>query len=360
MHNDSLHVVSAVLDADVKVVAGGLFVVSLVVVGVSVLGCIGVHLENRCIIALYMGLLIAIIFGELFITFLLLLKRSQIKMFLTESVDAIISMYGVNETQSTWTLLDRVQRSAKCCGRQNSSDWRTNQLIQRQNISDVYPCSCFNESCPVFPSDEMYQFGNGTQIYTTGCEEKLNDWFEKNLLVIVGIDLALLIIQILQFILGLHIFRIIVPRIKNKQPENLLGEIEENPALSSDPQQNDLEYHQAYTHTQTHEQPMHSAYNLEPPEQSYYQDTEHQHEYNSPGQRYDSNGRHIYQQHRGPERSHHVCNQKPEDRYARPLAGAGYDQLQKQQYQDDHDLQHRQSYNGNYNQGYTHDDYIRY
>lgn len=52
MHNHSLCVVSDLLEPDVKVVAGGLFVIGLVVVGVSMLGCIGVHLENRCFIAL--------------------------------------------------------------------------------------------------------------------------------------------------------------------------------------------------------------------------------------------------------------------------------------------------------------------
>lgn len=30
---------------------------------------------------------------------------------MTESVDAIISMYGVNSMQATWSLLDSVQQS---------------------------------------------------------------------------------------------------------------------------------------------------------------------------------------------------------------------------------------------------------
>lgn len=40
------------IESDVKVAAGGLFVIGLLVVGVSVLGCIGVHIENRCFIAI--------------------------------------------------------------------------------------------------------------------------------------------------------------------------------------------------------------------------------------------------------------------------------------------------------------------
>ncbi|KAK3517818.1 hypothetical protein QTP70_018971 [Hemibagrus guttatus] len=349
-------------ETDLEVAAGGLFVIGLVVVGVSMLGCIGVHLENKCFIAVYMGFLIAIIFGELFITFLLLLKQSHIEKFLTDSVDAIISMYGVNATQSTWSLLDRVQQSAKCCGRQNASDWETNKFIQLQNTSDLYPCSCFNESCPVFLADEMYQFGNGTHIYTMGCEEKLKDWFEKNVFVIVGMSLALLFIQILQFILGLSICRNIVPKIRHKQPENLLDEMDENPASRSEPQQNDVDYHQDYRH-----QPMHNVYNQG---QGEYQDPgpqpQHRHDIHAyePRQKdeYDDVGQtsQMYQHHRGPVHNRYVYNQRPEDGSTEQYNDATYDRFQEQQYRYERDLQHRQSYNGNYNRGYDHDDGITY
>ncbi|XP_058273662.1 CD82 antigen [Hemibagrus wyckioides] len=354
-------------ETDLKVAAGGLFVIGLVVVGVSMLGCIGVHLENRCFIAIYMGFLIAIIFGELFITFLLLLKQSHIEKVLTTSVDAIISMYGVNATQSTWSLLDRVQQSAKCCGRQNASDWETNQFIQLQNTTDIYPCSCFNGSCPVVLAYEIYQFGNGTQIYTTGCEEKLKDWFEQNVFVIVGMSLALLFIQVLQFILGLSICRNIVPKIRNKQPENLLDEMGENPASSSEPQQNDLDYRQDYTH-----QPMHDVYNQG---QGYRQDPDPQpqhlpdihaydprrnNEYDDVRQSHDQYESQKYQHHRGPVQNRYIYNQRPVDGSTQQYNDASYDQFQEQQYGYERDLQHRQSYRANYNRGYDHDDDITY
>ncbi|KAK3544139.1 hypothetical protein QTP86_002972 [Hemibagrus guttatus] len=255
---------------------------------------------------MYMGFLIAIIFGELFITFLLLLKQSHIEKFLTDSVDAIISMYGVNATQSTWSLLDRVQQS--------------------------------------------------------GCEEKLKDWFEKNVFVIVGMSLALLFIQILQFILGLSICRNIVPKIRHKQPENLLDEMDENPASRSEPQQNDVDYHQDYRH-----QPMHNVYNQG---QGEYQDPgpqpQHRHDIHAyePRQKdeYDDVGQtsQMYQHHRGPVHNRYVYNQRPEDGSTEQYNDATYDRFQEQQYRYERDLQHRQSYNGNYNRGYDHDDGITY
>ncbi|XP_017350380.1 tetraspanin-19 [Ictalurus punctatus] len=351
---DTSNVITVVSnETDVKVVAGGLFIIGLVVVGVSMLGCIGVHLENRCFIAFYMGLLIAIIFGELFISFLLLMKKNQIEKFLTGRVDAIISMYGVNDTQTTGSLLDNVQQSVKCCGRQNASDWETNKFIQVQNTADIYPCSCFNGSCPVILVNEM--FGNGTHIYAMGCEEKLKDWFEKNIFVIVGMDLALVIIEILQFILGFLLFRNIGSKIKAHH-ENLLNATEEIPASSSDLHQNNLESYQSS------DQQLHDAYNQEHTGPSYdqYHDPQHQpnnhtydqrqnNEYNDAGQSFDQYESQLYQQHHGPDLSHHI--------YKEQHADARYDQYQEQHYQYDHDLHHRQSYNGNYNQSYVHDDY---
>lgn len=37
----------------------------------------------------------------------------QIETFLIESVDTIISMYGVNGTQTTWSLLDSMQQTVR-------------------------------------------------------------------------------------------------------------------------------------------------------------------------------------------------------------------------------------------------------
>ena len=44
--------VAGLTEEDIKVVAGGLFIIGLVVLGVSMLGCFGVYLENRGLMAL--------------------------------------------------------------------------------------------------------------------------------------------------------------------------------------------------------------------------------------------------------------------------------------------------------------------
>ncbi|XP_072530030.1 tetraspanin-19 [Salminus brasiliensis] len=347
-------------DGDIRVVAGGLFLIGLVVVGVSVLGCIGVCLENRCFIAFYMGMLIAIVCGQLFIIILLLLKRNRIEVVLIESIDAIITEYGGNNSETTWRLLDSMQQSAKCCGRKDASDWKTNKLIQTLNTSDVYPCSCFNVSCPVFLPSKMYPLGNGSDIYTTGCGVKLKEWSETNIFVILGMDLGLLAIQTLQFTLGVYIYRTIGLKIKNRHPKNLLNATEETPDL----QQSNQEYYQPANHT--FDQQLPGDYDQEYARQGYqYEDQHYQHYHDlqdnsdlfdqqhyeayapeDSGQVYDQYQHHHYD----PEPSSHSYDYKHDHASDPKHISQSYDQS-PDQYNTD------QAYpqTGNYNQGYVHD-----
>ncbi|XP_059360937.1 tetraspanin-19-like isoform X2 [Carassius carassius] len=228
---------------EVKEVAGGLFFIGLVVVIVSLLGCAGAYFESRCFIIFYMCFLIVIILGQLFTTIVLLIRREKIEQFLKDNVDEIIRQYGGNETQTSWKLLDSVQTSGQCCGRLNSNEWRNNTVIESLGGTDIYPCSCFNATCPVILAG-THSFGNGSDIYKTVCEKVLVDWLEMNIIVIFGMDVGLLLIQILQFIFGIQTFICIGRKTRELHPNNLLNDTEENPAAQPEHQQYSMENHQ--------------------------------------------------------------------------------------------------------------------
>ncbi|XP_016302982.1 CD82 antigen [Sinocyclocheilus anshuiensis] len=290
---------------EVKVVAGGLFFIGLVVVFVSLLGCAGAYFESRCFIIFYMCFLIVIILGQLFITFVLLIRRDKIEQFLRDNVDEIIREYGGNETQTSWKLLDSVQTSAQCCGRLTSNEWRNNTFIESWGETDIYPCSCFNGTCPVILPG-THSFGNGSDIYETGCEKVLVDWLEMNIIVIFGMDVGLLLIQILQFIFGVQTFKCIGRKTRELHPNNLLNAMEENPAAQPEPQQYSMENQQF--DTQTYDPQMDNGY--------YHH-----------GGYVDGN----YDQCNNPE---------------------FYEPDNRQMYNSHHNLQYQQSYNGSYDQGY--------
>ncbi|KAK7129749.1 hypothetical protein R3I93_019407 [Phoxinus phoxinus] len=294
-------------EQDVKLVAGGLFFIGLVVVGVSLLGCAGAYFESRCFIIFYLCFLIVIILGQIFITSVLLIQRQKIGQYLRESVDGIIRQYGVNETQTSWKLLDSVQTAAKCCGRLTSNEWRNNTVIGSLEGADIYPCSCFNGTCPVI-LDGPHSFGNGSDIYEKGCEKVLGDWLEMNINVILGMEVGLLLIQILQFIFGIQTYKCI-GRKRILHPNNLLNAMEESPAA----------------------EPEHQQYSAE----------NHQFEIQTPDPQMDSGNY--------PHRTYADENY---DQYNNPVL---YEQGNSQMYNTSpHNLQHQQSYNGSYDQGNMH------
>ncbi|ROL52585.1 hypothetical protein DPX16_7321 [Anabarilius grahami] len=194
---------------------------------------------------------------------------------------------------------------AECCGRLTSDEWRNNTVIASLGGTDIYPCSCFNGACPVIPAG-THSFGNGSDIYKMGCKTVLVDWLETNIIVILGMDAGLLLIQILQFIFGIQIYKCIGRKTRELHP-NLLNPMEENPPANTEHQQYSAENHQF--EIQTYNNPQMDSDN------------------------YPHSADENYDQYNNPE---------------------FYKQDNSQMYNSPHVLQHQQSYSGSYDQGYIH------
>ncbi|XP_077950383.1 leukocyte antigen CD37 [Gasterosteus aculeatus] len=200
---------------ELRVVGAGLMLIGLVVLAVSIVGIVGAIKEVRVLLLVYMGLLIALVLGQLFIALLLLINRNTIEQSLDQTVDQIIVSYrGHNRTD---TLMDRIQRYGSCCGRNGPSDWRLNSFLQSLNLTnrDLLPCSCFNSSRPTADSpwcSELQNltrpvYGEGGGSYEQGCRQKLIDWLQENMLTVVAMDTALMLIQVVQFVISVYLYR---------------------------------------------------------------------------------------------------------------------------------------------------------
>uniref|UniRef100_A0A3P8U4X2 Uncharacterized protein n=1 Tax=Amphiprion percula TaxID=161767 RepID=A0A3P8U4X2_AMPPE len=201
---------------ELRVVAAGLLLIGGVVVAVSVIGCVGANNQNRLLLLVYIGFLIVLVLGQMFVTLLLILNREKIEQSLTTAVDQVIFEYG-NSSNHVDTLLDNVQHYGNCCGMRGSSDWLKNSYIQSLNLSspDVLPCSCFISYPAGFSSpwcSELLNFteplfGRGNGTFSEGCSQKLTDWLQENAVTIIVIDFSLILIQILQFAVVVHLYR---------------------------------------------------------------------------------------------------------------------------------------------------------
>lgn len=200
---------------ELRTVGAGLLLIGGVVMVVSIVGCLGAYSENRFLLLVYMIVIIVLILGQLFVTLLLLISRGKIAESLENVVNQIIRVYPDAENNQA-KLLDNVQHYAKCCGLTGPSDWLHNSFINSTlNVtSDVLPCSCFdsyrsgNSSwCSGLMNITDLPIGYGKNSYTVGCKTKLSDWLTDNGLTIIGMDISLIFVQILQFIIAVYLYR---------------------------------------------------------------------------------------------------------------------------------------------------------
>ncbi|XP_078143166.1 CD82 antigen [Centroberyx gerrardi] len=229
---DKGNLLSALSSEELRTVAAGLLVIGAVVVAVSAVGCLGAQGENRFFLLMYMAFLIVLVLGQLFVTLVLLIHRGKVSLFLTRAVGCgqiedgvaaavqqIISSYG-GSSGAQDRLLDNVQRYGECCGMAGPGDWLENSFIQEVNLTNptVLPCSCFNSSwCPELPGFNTSLFGRGNDSYEEGCEKKISDWLEENALTIVGMDVSLMLIQVVQFVVVVYLYQAVGRKVRPDQ-----------------------------------------------------------------------------------------------------------------------------------------------
>ncbi|KAK2845210.1 hypothetical protein Q5P01_011869 [Channa striata] len=209
-HGNFLTIVTSV---ELRTVALGILVIGGVVIAVSVIGCVGAEGEHRFLLLIYLAFLVILVLGQLFITLLLLINRNKIEQGLDEAVDQVIFQYGRNSVD---TLMDNMQRYGECCGRTGLADWLKNSYVRTLNLTnpDVLPCSCFSSARPSFNSSWCSEllnftgplFGHGNKVYDQGCKQKLSVWLQENSLTVVGMDVGLILIQVVQFVVTIYLY----------------------------------------------------------------------------------------------------------------------------------------------------------
>ncbi|XP_028327578.1 leukocyte antigen CD37 isoform X1 [Gouania willdenowi] len=238
---------------ELRVVVFGLLLTGVVVITVSVLGCVGVNRESRFMLLVYAGFLIVLVLGQLFITLLLLINRGKLSRSLEEAVDQTISEYGGISAHST--LMDDVQLYGHCCGLTGPADWLENSFIQTLNMtnSTILPCSCFqwfrqsgdSPWCSEGRSLTPPLIGMGNQTFLQGCSQVLGDWLQENIVTVVAMDFSLVFIQLFQFIITVYLYQTFA----RKEASEKLTEPNDHDNLCHSTNEEEDYREQRYTHT---------------------------------------------------------------------------------------------------------------
>lgn len=200
---------------ELRLVALALLVIGVVVAALSVVGCVGASCENRSLLMLYMGFLIILLLGQLYVILLMLINSDKIQRNLEEAVYESIVQYGDGDVGDR--LVDNMQHYGSCCGLDSPADWlRNSDITNLTSVAavDVLPCSCFRSyrsvnspwcSEQLDVTEPLFGQGNGT--FQQGCKKQLSDWLKENSLTIVGMAVGLILIQALQFVVAVFLYR---------------------------------------------------------------------------------------------------------------------------------------------------------
>ncbi|XP_059920370.1 leukocyte surface antigen CD53-like [Gadus macrocephalus] len=181
---------NSLLDSMQFLTAANLLLVSgIIVTCVSFLGFIGALKENRCFLLTFFILLLILMLVELTVACLLLTYGSEIDTLLEKELNTgLQNEKKMNSTKtdlkSDWNL---VQKTFRCCGVNNSSDWGV----------QVPQSCCKNDPCLPSPKDPFYE---------QGCLRALQTWFENNFLITGIAVIVLCVVEVLGMCIAMTLF----------------------------------------------------------------------------------------------------------------------------------------------------------
>jgi len=192
--------VLAVYSGTYTVLVWVILVTSIIIVFATVIGCCGISRESHGLMFLYTALCALVVLAQLSGGIAAYVYRNEIKNELVSGLNKTIEQeYGLNN--ATTTAVDLLQTRLECCGADSFEDWATTQWVSRGiNLSNKVPDSCcktVSRHCGVrdHPSN----------IYYTGCGERLSSLAANHLLLIGSAAVAIALVQIFGLIIALKL-----------------------------------------------------------------------------------------------------------------------------------------------------------
>ncbi|XP_056453903.1 LOW QUALITY PROTEIN: CD82 antigen-like [Gadus chalcogrammus] len=202
-------------------------VASYILIGVGALtmsmgffGCIGAVYEIRCLLGLYFTCLLLILIAQVTAGVLVYYQQEQLKTELSNIINGMLVNYtGQNKTtDQTW---DYIQRTMQCCGWNGPGNWSEN-LVIKNSTGSMYSCSCRNETQPgtsVAESGLCDSLSAKLPVFETGCESSVEGWLHDNMGVILGICVAVAVVELLGMILSMCLCKSVVVEDYSKVPK---------------------------------------------------------------------------------------------------------------------------------------------
>lgn len=180
---------------------------------VGFLGCCGAIRESQCMLGMYFVLLLVIFAAELTGGVWAYLHKSEMKSYINSHVKALIQeQYGKDSEPLALKTVDAMQRDLKCCGIDGPGDWANHKTFMGISEIGIYtvPRSCCTSQDPTL-CDALRKIalvGSLTAqifsgIHTKGCSQRLQEFVEEHLTVVIGVAIGMAVAQLLALIFSI-------------------------------------------------------------------------------------------------------------------------------------------------------------
>lgn len=191
--------------------AGGIVIFSgLLLFLVGLIGFCGAMRHKTGCLNCFSAILIILIILQLVAAILAGVFHSQISSGLTTSMNTTMNQYKTsNITREAWNF---VQYEFKCCGFHNSTNWKH---VNWTDSKEPVPLTCCAHNSKTGDylkpdylniaqcyDDARSEVKNSTMLYFRGCETMLEEWIGAQLGPLIGIAVAVVVIEIVGIILS--------------------------------------------------------------------------------------------------------------------------------------------------------------
>ncbi|XP_072277792.1 CD151 antigen [Pyxicephalus adspersus] len=175
--------------AYILVVAGAIVMVT------GILGCCATFKERKSLLKVYFILLLCIFILEILAGILAYIYYQQINDELKQSLkETMTQKYKQPGEEKVTNAVDKLQQEFKCCGSNNSQDWKESVWIRSPEADRrLVPDSCCKT---VTPNCGMRDHPSNIYKVEGGCITKLESFIRSHLLIIGAVGLGIASVQL--------------------------------------------------------------------------------------------------------------------------------------------------------------------
>jgi len=183
---------------------------------IALIGCCGAIRNSQGLLFVYIALLCVLIAGELVGAVLALIYRGEVEKTLLESMEAQVKNDYHPGEEGPFDAWNYLQVKLECCGANNYTDfknsyWWNNTRTIKNGTQEYVPMQCCKLSGGDYQSPQVGNFKkcqedardhyeDSDNLYTDGCYENLQSWFQQHSLIFMIIGFAVAGVQILGII----------------------------------------------------------------------------------------------------------------------------------------------------------------